>query len=154
MLGNLIKEERIRLNLSQRELAKQTNVNNALISRIEAGKIVQPSFSVLKKLSDVLNIDIVKLLLEAHYTNKEIYDLGIISDYESKGVCGSDKMYLFNTNNYIDIVKILNYYHNDKLTLNETLGLLSIATQQDITKYIPPVLREKYNIDIIKYEKK
>ncbi len=71
-LGNLIRETRERLGLSQRQLAKATNTNNAEISRLEAGKRQKPNVLVLKSIAEVLNLSLVDLMKLAGYSDYEI----------------------------------------------------------------------------------
>lgn len=49
-------------NISQRELAEQTNVTPAYIALLETGDRTNPSYSVLKKLSKALDVPISVLL--------------------------------------------------------------------------------------------
>lgn len=55
--GIIIKGARLNKNLTQEELGKKSGVGSNTIARIERG-IQKPSFSTLKKLSKVLDIDI------------------------------------------------------------------------------------------------
>ena len=50
-IGKRLKQIRLRLGLSQRQLARQSGVANATISQIEAGKL-NPTVSMLKKVLD------------------------------------------------------------------------------------------------------
>lgn len=50
-IGQRLKGIRMRLNLSQRQLARQSGVANATISQVEAGKL-NPTVSMLKKILD------------------------------------------------------------------------------------------------------
>ncbi len=50
-IGQRLKSIRTRLNLSQRQLARQSGVANATISQVEAGKL-NPTVSMLKKVLD------------------------------------------------------------------------------------------------------
>ena len=55
--GERLKEIRIRLEISQRQLARQSGVANATISQIEAGKL-NPTVSMLKKVLDGVPISL------------------------------------------------------------------------------------------------
>ena len=70
-LGNYIAEARIKKGLSQRELARQTNVDSAEISRLEAGKRKKPNVLYLNSLAEVLDLNISKLMQLAGYNEKE-----------------------------------------------------------------------------------
>ena len=61
-LGNKIKVERIKLNLSQRELAKRVELTTSAISQIESGSFV-PSLNVLLRIMDNLGMKIDNLLV-------------------------------------------------------------------------------------------
>ena len=71
-LGNLIKETRTNLNLSQRELARQAKIDYAELSRLEAGKRKKPNVLYLKGIAEVLNLSMVDLMKLAGYTDIEI----------------------------------------------------------------------------------
>jgi len=82
ILGEMIKEAREKKGLSQRQLAKNMNIDNGEISRIEKGKRKQPSFYTLKKLYNELNIDIVELMKAAEYKEEAIKILTQYKDEE------------------------------------------------------------------------
>jgi len=48
MIGQLLKEERIKLNLTQKQLAQKSGISYVSINRIENGK--NPRLSVIQKL--------------------------------------------------------------------------------------------------------
>lgn len=60
-IGNRIKEHRMKLGMSQRDLAKCLEVSDTAISAIERGSNY-PSIETLKKISDMFNISIDYLL--------------------------------------------------------------------------------------------
>ena len=148
-LKNLIKGARAECGLSQRELARRTNINNALISRIEKGEVKKPRYEVLKKISDELNINLIEILISAKYDNEELFQLGLVS--YSSGIKGSNKMqkYLCGTEfgSYIDVIKVLKDYKNNKLTIAELFGLLMMRTGIDFTKYVHEDEKKKYGLD-------
>ena len=53
-IGERVKHERERRRFSQVELAKEAAISQALLSRIEAGKIVAPNGDVIKRLARAL----------------------------------------------------------------------------------------------------
>ncbi len=71
-LGELIKGKREKLGISQRELARQVNMDCAEVSRIEAGKRQKPNILYLKGISELLNISLVELMKLACYSDHEI----------------------------------------------------------------------------------
>ncbi len=56
-IGQRLKSIRTRLNLSQRQLARQSGVANATISQVEAGKL-NPTVSMLKRILDGVPINL------------------------------------------------------------------------------------------------
>lgn len=54
-LGRKLIEARLKINISQRELAKKANTTQAVISRIE-GMNSNPSIGLLKKLAEALGL--------------------------------------------------------------------------------------------------
>ena len=69
-LGSFISHRRQKLNISQRELAKQVKVSNSTISRIENDENITPDNATLRRLSEVLRCDYNYLLA----LNKQIDD--------------------------------------------------------------------------------
>lgn len=151
-LSELIKESRNSKNISQRELARRINVNNAVIARIESGETKKPSFQLLKVLSEELKISLYRLLKTACYTDEEIQSLGYIEFVEFKGICGTevieDYMIKNDDGDYIiDIIKILNGYRDNKIDINALFGLICAATGGiDLTRYVPEEFKIKYGI--------
>src|SRR5438105_408189 len=52
---SLIKARRAQLKINQEALAKQSGVSQAVISRIENGRIADPSYSIVQKLFNALD---------------------------------------------------------------------------------------------------
>lgn len=69
-LGTIIREERKKRQLTQKELAERTGVSQSLIARFEGGTEV-PAHKYLKKISQVLGIDISLLTSALTDKNKE-----------------------------------------------------------------------------------
>jgi transcriptional regulator with XRE-family HTH domain len=63
-IGDRIKRERLRLGLTQRQLADAVNVGVPHISKVEAGR-ESPSDDLLKRLAPVLGVEADELLLVA-----------------------------------------------------------------------------------------
>lgn len=66
-LGRLIRERREALGLSKRQLAEQTDMNNATIVRIEQGTIAVPHPDKLSRLADVLGLSLADVYSLADY---------------------------------------------------------------------------------------
>ncbi len=63
-LGAFIREQRLRADMSLRQLAGLTRLSNAYLSQIERG-LHEPSVRVLKAISDALNLSAETLLAQA-----------------------------------------------------------------------------------------
>ena len=71
-IGIIIKEAREEMGLSQRELAKKAQIDNAEISRIESGKRQKPNIIVLKNIAEILDLSLVKLMKLSGYNETDI----------------------------------------------------------------------------------
>lgn len=71
-LGKIISEAREKVSISQRELARQANMDCAEVSRIEAGKRLKPNVLYLKGIAETLNLSMVDLMKLAGYNDIEI----------------------------------------------------------------------------------
>ena len=71
-LGKLVSETREKLGISQRELARRSNMDCAEVSRIEAGKRLKPNILYLKGIAETLNLSMVDLMKLGGY-----YDIDI-----------------------------------------------------------------------------
>ena len=61
-IGEVITEAREKANLSQRQLAKLANINNSELSKIESGIRKDPSPKILRKISNVLDVNYSDLM--------------------------------------------------------------------------------------------
>lgn len=82
-LGHIISQARKDLGISQRSLAKMTNMDNASISRIEAGKIQKPNILYLKSISEALNLSLAELMKLSGYNDFDINFGNNLSDKRS-----------------------------------------------------------------------
>lgn len=71
-LGKIISETREKIGISQRELARQANMDCAEVSRIESGKRLKPNVLYLKGIAEALNLSMVELMKLAGYNEIEI----------------------------------------------------------------------------------
>lgn len=71
-LASVVREAREKLGISQRELSRQTGVDNNTIAKIEKGLRKKPNILSLRKLGIVLNIELKELLKLAGYDDKDI----------------------------------------------------------------------------------
>lgn len=71
-LGKVISQTREKLGISQRELARQANMDCAEVSRIEAGKRLKPNVLYLKGIAETLGLSLVKLMELAGYNDIDI----------------------------------------------------------------------------------
>lgn len=156
-LAELIKIKREAKKLSQRELAKKINVDNATISKIENGITKKPSIDIIMKLSNELEISTEKLFDLSGYNFKEMFksitskplkyfDKGKILNYVNKeklDICISkDENF-----EYIDINKILKNYKIGKLNKKETIALITFCQTIELDNKIT-YLSENNDIDI------
>lgn len=66
-LGDTLKQRRLGLHLSIREVARRSNINDANILRIERGDSAQPKPETLRALADALGIDLSDLFALSGY---------------------------------------------------------------------------------------
>ena len=105
-LGKLVSETREKLGISQRELARRSNMDCAEVSRIEAGKRLKPNILYLKGIAETLNLSMVDLMKLAGYDDIDINwgkDLSIkrsTADYQ-KQIQSYEQFYF----NALDIVE-------------------------------------------------
>lgn len=62
-LGKQLKDQRILLNLTLRDVEKVTKISNAYLSQLENGHISNPSVSILSKLASFYKVDLKSLLV-------------------------------------------------------------------------------------------
>lgn len=156
-LGNFIKEQREKNGISQRELARNINVNNKTIHNIEKGLINKVSFDILIKISQQLDINLKELLKLSNYSEKEMEDLFkivynyfndellLIEDFKEEEILQytvvEDDM------RYIDITKVLNAFKNNEI--DEIKAVKLIAACKTIPYGNKEVyVTEKGNIEI------
>lgn len=142
-VANLLIEYRKKENISQRELARRLEVDNAYIARIENGTIKKLSINLLGKISKELDISFFELLQISNYTGEEIEILQVFGDNINDFCNFVDdeiiKQYLIkdeNGNIRISIIKILDDYKKEKININKTLGLLSCSINKNIYNYL------------------
>lgn len=79
-LGELIKNAREKKGMSQRELSRQSGIDNNTIAKLEKGERKKPNIFALKKIAYILDIDLKNILSAAGYENEdiefELYTLG------------------------------------------------------------------------------
>lgn len=71
-LSEIIKNARIKKGISQRELSRQTGIDNNTIAKIENGSRKKPNALSLKKLAFVLNLELSELLVLSGYSKNDI----------------------------------------------------------------------------------
>ncbi len=115
--GELLKILRTRKGITLVELGKMINYSNSYLSQIENGKKGIPSYNLIEKIANALNISQVKLLEEAGYDLSDFYEEQLHSEDEHLQDLEHRRT------EYPDILEILNaeqkvYY--DKKSLSET----------------------------------
>lgn len=106
-LGKIISETRQKLGISQRELARQANMDCAEVSRIEAGKRLKPNVLYLKGIAETLGLSLVKLMKLAGYNDIDIN-------------WGKDLTEKRSTNDYQEQIKSYEQFYFDILEELET----------------------------------
>ncbi len=71
-LGQLVRDQRARLHLTQSELAERVGISRSAISELEAGRIEQPRVTVFARLASALGIPAAALLTAAGYPASEV----------------------------------------------------------------------------------
>src|SRR6266850_6340254 len=79
-LGQLVREQRARLRLTQSELAARVGVSRSAISELEAGRIEQPRASVFARLASALGLPAAALLAAAGYPAEGEMVMGLEAD--------------------------------------------------------------------------
>ena len=139
-IGNLIKQKREVKNISQRELARRINIDNATISKIENGNIEKPSLEVIFKISKELNISIYKLMKYSDYKDierlvyiskfDEIYQNELLQDI-NKNILKSI-ISVIDDRASIDIHKVLEQFKKNKINEEETIKLITACIPLEI----------------------
>lgn len=117
-LSEIIKNARIEKGISQRELSRQTGIDNNTIAKIENGSRKKPNALSLKKLAFVLNLELSELLVLSGYTKNDI-DLILEKDLNEIVVLPNE-----NRKNPIFLEDMLNNKKNSllfKISLKELL---------------------------------
>lgn len=120
LLGNRIRELRIKYNLTQAELANQVGVSKATITAYESD-LRQPSYDVLIKLANTFKVSIDSLLLNR---SEHVMDIS-----------GLEPKQILQVQNYIRYLKE-----------SELLELLFSKEELDVSKI--ENIRNKWNNDI------
>lgn len=141
-------------NISQRELAKRLNVDNSYIARIENGEVKKLSLSFLIKLNRETNVPVDTLMAKSSYSYREIEVLGInkadINMFETFTTNELINKFLINDeygNARISLLKIMESYKNNEINIEQTLGLLSCMTNENMYDYLTKKEIEKLNIN-------
>ena len=147
-IGEVIAEAREKKGLSQRQLAKIANINNSELSKIESGIRKEPSPRILRKISNVLDVNYSDLMYMIGL-GIEVSPLNpFIKDYYSKlkgnelneaevNVLGSkqnlQKLVLsceekLNDNNILDTEKelLLNTIEDTKYQINTQIEIINL----------------------------
>lgn len=73
-LGETIRQARVNKGLSLRETARRAEMSNSYLSQLENGHNTNPDGSIIRKLSDVLDVPWVSLLSELDYVKEAIQE--------------------------------------------------------------------------------
>lgn len=111
-LGKIIKEERTRLGLSQRDFAKSCGVNYSTIAKLETGERNTNNIDILMKIAEVIEMDLITLV---NLSNPELSTSDMVEDIENGkyDVIRREK-----------IAKILDYYKKDIIDIDTAIDEL------------------------------
>ncbi|MBR3229741.1 MAG: helix-turn-helix transcriptional regulator [Bacilli bacterium] len=125
-LTEVIKMAREKKGISQRELARQINVDNSTIAKIEKGKIKQPSEFVLMKIAKYLNLDAKDLLILAGYKEIEINNLNIFTE--------KNVLNYFDTAPLYEVKQLLDYLNKEIKATKNLKVLMEIYNVKNLDK--------------------
>lgn len=137
-LGKLVSETREKLGISQRELARRSNMDCAEVSRIEAGKRLKPNILYLKGIAETLNLSMVDLMKLAGYDDIDINwgkDLSVkrsTADYQ-KQIQSYEQFYFYALDNLEERRKVDFAVKGCISDLIDKLELASIEKKEEIS---------------------
>ncbi len=137
-LGKLVSETREKLGISQRELARRSNMDCAEVSRIEAGKRLKPNILYLKGIAETLNLSMVDLMKLAGYDDIHINwgkDLSVkrsTADYQ-KQIQSYEQFYFYALDNLEERRKVDFAVKGCISDLIDKLELASIEKKEEIS---------------------
>lgn len=76
--GRIVREARLRQDMSQADLARRAGVNASSVSRAEGG-VVQPTEATVISLANALGLDINRCLLAAGYAPKDARSINTVA---------------------------------------------------------------------------
>jgi predicted transcriptional regulator len=140
-----IKAIRKKLGLTQLELAKQSNVSQSLITKIEAGTL-DPTYSKVQQIFEVLNsLFKTKEKKAKDIMNKKL--IGIKPDTEIPNIIQEmrkhsiSQMPVIKNNNCVGLIS--------ETILLDAFGRKDVKKAEDIMKDCPPIIAQDTSIDII-----
>lgn len=84
--GSLIKNLRKEKNISQRQLAKNIEISNTELSRIESGERQEPSPQVLMSIGKELGINYLELFYHYGYIDKSVLNNTLVIKEKAKNI--------------------------------------------------------------------
>ena len=138
-LAILVSEARKKLDISQRELSRRTGIDNAEISRIEAGTRSQPNFFTLRSLSKELKLSFKTLMELANYSKQDIAILLPLKNKEmpllNRGTWTEELEKRDEILKKITIEKLVDKLKNGDVTTDDFIDILSYVMQTDVRSY-------------------
>ena len=123
-LADIIKEAREKKGISQRELARQIGVGNNTIARLENGERKSTNSLTLKKMANVLNLDLRELMTIAGFSEEDI-ETTVDPEMEE---------YMARQNTYKKLFS--SYFANNDITKTERYNSLDKNDKETIKKAI------------------
>ena len=140
-----IKTIRKKLGLTQSELAKQSNVSQSLITKIESG-LLDPTYSKVKQIFEVLN----SLSKTKEKKSKDIMNKKLISILPETNIKDIIKEMRIHSISQMPVVKNNNCVGLISETiLLDAFGKKNVKKAEDIMKDCPPIIAQDTSIDII-----
>jgi XRE family transcriptional regulator of biofilm formation len=115
VIGNTIYEIRRQKGLTLSELAERAKISKSYLSNIERNLNQNPSIQVVKKIADVLNIELdILLSSEISTANYQEIDQELIDLATELKETGIEKQQIKEYQTLIDFIKWQNQYTRDK----------------------------------------
>ena len=119
IIGNIIREQRENLNVSKRALARMVGISDTEIKRIEDGMKKTYNLNILRKICNVLDINMNELLFENPKNNCKNHQ-DFTKNYTIKVIQPLKKSYDIEAKNDLEAVeKLLNYLVKNDLIITE-----------------------------------
>lgn len=142
--GDLIRHARQRKGLSLRQLALEVEIDYSRLARIEQGTRPAPDLAAVRRLADVLELDMAALVVAAG-TSREVVENLLWAERLHNGRLQGPQSTLAPTQ---FALAVKNVFHGDVLTRegalctvrlgSDTVRVLSFSSRDELTFHVPP----------------